>query len=122
MEEQKHNLMENAQKCVLLCLLALCANLFFDIQIFGATTLIFGSVFVLLALQMLPPIFASATLMASVISMIITAQHWQEIVVHLAEFCFIAYLITRRLFLITASALFWILVGTPLLWLLFFIW
>lgn len=117
--KQKQKLFENAQKCLLLCFLAISAALFFKIDSVGIGSLVFSGAFVYLALRLLPVIFATAVLCCAVAGLALAGQTWQLLLVSFAEFVVLMLLLHRNIQLVIAVSGFWLLAGAPALWLLY---
>jgi diguanylate cyclase (GGDEF)-like protein len=88
------------------------------VPVIGDVTIMLGSVFVLMSLILLPTPFMFIVLLSSAVSLYLANVPSLFIATHILEIIVIAYLLKRQFFILTASVMFWALMGTPLLWLL----
>lgn len=109
---------EHFQRCLFLFVLTIASNLFLSVALIGEAEVIFGSVFVLIALIILPYKFSAIVIAGSLLSHYLIGYGWIFLFIHTVEILVIAILINRHVFIMMASMAFWICLGMPLLWLL----
>lgn len=117
-ETNKTSTVEHFQRCLFLLVLTIASNLFMSVSLIGDVKLIFGSVFVLLSLIILPFKFSFFVFAGSVISHYLIGYGWIFLLTHALEIIIIAFLVNRHMFIMIASIGFWVCFGIPLLWLL----
>ncbi|WP_371195388.1 diguanylate cyclase [Glaciecola sp. SC05] len=109
---------EHFQRCLFLFVLTIASNLFLSVPLIGEAEVVFGSVFVLLSLIILPYKFFLVVFAGSILSHYLIGYGWIFLLTHALEVLVIAVLINRHVFIMMASIGFWLCIGMPLLWIL----
>ncbi|WP_395341486.1 diguanylate cyclase [Ningiella sp. W23] len=116
LQANQHKSIEYLQRCLFLSLLTITFNLFLGIPLVGDAEIHLASIFVLVALVTLPSKYATAVLIASLVSHFYAGHGWAYLVVHTLEIVCISFAIRRHLFLMFASIVYWLFLGMPFLW------
>ncbi len=116
MTERQTSTIERIQISLVLSLLGVGVNLFLSINIIGESQLLFGSIFVFLALLILPISFSLLVATCVFLSQIALDQFLTTSLLFLLELTVIIVLLQRNMFLLMASLLYWVVIGGPLLY------
>ena len=87
----------------------------FPLRLAGGTPLAFGEVFSLLIALTLGPWFGLLTAVLTELPMLVLCPGGGVLLTHLLEACAVGILVRRRMLPLSASAIFWVLVGLRLL-------
>lgn len=117
-DETQTTFTEHLQRCLFLLVLTIASNLFLSISLIGEVDLLFGSVFVLLSLIILPFKFSLLVFGGSLFSYYLVGYGWIFLIAHALEILVVGLLIHRHVFIMLASMIYWLLIGMPLLWFL----
>lgn len=117
-QSEQSSFIEHLQRCLLLSVLTIACNLFLAVPLIGEVHLVFGSVFVLIALVLVPPKFSLIVFIASIASFYLADQTLLFIGIYTLEVGVIAILLRKNTFIMLASIGFWVVVGMPLIWVL----
>jgi hypothetical protein len=117
-QSEQSSFIEHLQRCLLLSVLTIACNLFLAVPLFGEVQLLFGCVFVLIALVLVPPKFSLIVFIGSISSFYLADQTLLFIGIYSLEVGVIAMLLRKNTFIMLASIGFWVIVGMPLIWVL----
>ncbi len=87
----------------------------FPLRLAGGTPLAFGEVFSLLIALTLGPSYGLLTAMLTELPMLVLCPGGGVLITHVLEACAVGILVRRRMLPLSASAMFWVLVGAPVI-------
>ncbi|MGB3726230.1 MAG: diguanylate cyclase [Glaciecola sp.] len=116
MSTNKPSTNEYLQISLLLSLLTIVTNLFLSFNVIGSPILSVGASFVYLGMLMLPRLYVLPIILSCSVTLIATGPTIFLSVIFMLECYIIFQLRQRKVVMILAAVIYWLLIGVPLLW------